>query len=224
MQKMRILLADDHKLFRSGLVEILEADPDIEVIDQAENGEEAVQKYFELKPDIVLMDITMPKLYGTDALREITVKDKNARVLFLTMHDDEVFIYQILKFGGLGILNKNTDKQELLNAVKKVYKGEKFFGKEFNNEILDGIVRRFDLLAGSSNNPIIALTPREKSVLELIAKGYTSGMIAEELNIGKRTIDAHRTNLMQKLELDSLPELIRYAIKYTDMNTKKNIN
>ena len=216
-QKIRILIGDDHSLFRSGIARLLSDDDDILLVGEAENGEELVEKYFELKPDLLLADISMPKLSGTDAISQIKQKDKNAKALFLSMHDGEEYIYYSIKAGGLGLVNKNIMQGELLFAIKQVHSGKFYFGPGITQSHLDEIIKKYDKkeIVGIENVELI-LTGREKDILFLIGKALTSMEIASKLNLSKRTIDTHRNHLMQKLKLENLPKLIRYAVQFSN--------
>ena len=216
-QKIRILIGDDHSLFRSGIARLLSDDDDIFLVGEAENGEELIEKYFELKPDVVLADISMPKMSGTDAISKIKLKDQNAKALFLSMHDGEEYVYYSIKAGGLGLVNKNIMQGELLFAIKQVYSGEFYFGPDITQSDLDKIIKKYDKneIVGIENIEEI-LTEREKDILFLIGKALTSQEIASKLNLSKRTIDSHRIHLMQKLNIENLPKLIRYAVQFSN--------
>ena len=219
---IRVLVADDHKLFRSGIISLLENEHEVFVIGEAENGEELVESYFRLKPDIILVDISMPVLSGTEAVKKIKKKDDSAKALFLSMHDDEEYIFFCFKAGGKGLVSKNIMKGELLFAIKKVYNGGNYFGINWTEEKLNDLVNKYRVVKDSGFVHIEEIfSQREARILELISEGLTSGEIAEKLFVGKRTIDAHRTHLMQKLNLRSLPELIKYSIHYK-MAKEKN--
>ena len=214
-----VLVADDHKLFRSGIISLLENEREIFVVGEAENGEELVEKYFKLKPDIVLVDISMPILDGMDAVKRIKKTDDSIRALFLSMHDDEEYTYYCLKAGGKGLISKNIMKGELILAIKKVYEGGNYFGTIKTEENLKELVNKYHVFK-NRNLSGIDFSQREVEILQLISEGLTSNEIAEKLLISKRTVDTHRTHLMQKLNLKSLPELIKYAINYSTAKGK----
>ena len=159
----------------------------------------------------------MPKLSGTDAISKIKQKDKNAKALFLSMHDSEEYIYYSIKAGGLGLVNKNIMQGELLFAIKQVYLGKFYFGPGITESHLDEIIKKYDKkeIDGIENVEVI-LTDREKDILFLIGKALTSMEIASKLDLSKRTIDTHRNHLMQKLNLENLPKLIRYAVQFSN--------
>ncbi len=213
-RKIRLLVADDHTLFRSGLINILSNEKEIFIVGEAETGEELINKYFSLKPDIVLADISMPVLSGIDALTYLKEKNPEVKFLFLSMHDDKEYISYCYNAGGMGLISKKVVKGELLYAINCVSDGKKYFGAGLTEDELKQL--NFPKDEKIFFNESDDLTPREKEILIKIAEGYTSVKIAEELLLSKRTIDTHRTHLMQKLNLKSLPELIKYAIRFTN--------
>ena len=212
---VRILLSDDHSLLRTGVITMLRDEKDILIVGEAEDGEQLIDKYFKLMPDIVISDISMPKMSGIDALAKIKKKDPAAKALFLSMYEGEEYIYSIYKAGGSGLINKNIVKGELLFAIKKVLEGNYYFGAKIQAGDLDEIITKYSSkkLFNIEKTKIL-LTDREKRVLALIGEAKTSNDIATELELSKRTVDSHRTNIMQKLNLKSLPELIRFAVNY----------
>lgn len=213
-EKIRILVADDHNLFRSGIISILSEEKEIFIIGEAETGEELIDKYFRLKPDIVLADISMPDMTGIEALEKILRDDSSAKFLFLSMHEGDEYIYYCYNAGGMGLISKKVLKGELLFALKVVYENKKYFGVDVTEERLRKISDKYkkDTRREIKKD---GLTPREKQILNLISEGCTSNEIAEKLFLSKRTIDSHRTHLMQKLNLKSFPELIKYAINFS---------
>jgi two-component system response regulator NreC len=217
-----VLVADDHKLFRSGIISLLENEREIFVVGEAENGDELVEKYFLLKPDVVLADISMPVLSGTDAIKKIKKTDDSIRVLFLSMHDDEEYIYYCLKAGGRGLISKNIMKGELILAIKRVYEGGNYFGANRTDDNLRDLMNKYQVFKDHNISGLEDFSQREDEILHLISEGLTSSEIAEKLFISKRTVDTHRTHLMQKLNLKSLPEFIKYAINYTTAKRKNN--
>jgi len=213
--KIRILVADDHNLFRNGIINLLSDEKDIFVVGEAESGEDLIKKYFQLKPDMVLADISMPDMNGIEALKKIKEDDQSVKFLFLSMYEGDEYIYYCYNIGGMGLISKKVFKGELLFAIRTVSEGRKYFGINITEEKLNEILERYN-----KNNLYIEpfnefLTPREKQILNLISEGCTSNEIAEKLYLSKRTIDTHRTHLMQKLNLKSFPELIKYAINYS---------
>ena len=217
-KKIRVIVADDHRLFRSGVMSLLEDEREIFVIGEAKNGEELVNLYFEKKPDLLLVDISMPFLSGIEAVKEIRKKDRSVKALFLSMHDSEEYIYNVMKVGGLGLISKNVMKGELVYAIKTAYDGNQYFGQSWSAEKLRDLKSRFEFLTGTTKKEDgVTLTPREREILKLIGDGLTSQEIAQKIHLSKRTIDSHRAHLLKKLGVSSLSELMKYAIKYSQM-------
>jgi DNA-binding NarL/FixJ family response regulator len=221
---LKILIADDHELFRKGIISLLISEEKIKIIGEANNGSDLVYKYFKLKPDIVITDISMPEVSGIEAVRILFEKDNNIKVIFLSMYGGEDYIYHCLKSGGLGLINKNVPREELLVAIYKVSRGEKYFGKDFSDEKIERLIEDYEKhLETSDLNGSAELTDKEIEVLLLVANGLTSNEIADKLFISKRTVDTHRTHLMQKLDLKSFPQLMKYAILYADSLKKDSL-
>ena len=216
---IRIIIADDHILFRKGLISLLETEVELDVIGEASNGEELVKLYFSTMPapDILLVDISMPMKSGLDAAHEIIIKDKTARIIFLTMYDDEEYIYHCMKVGGKGLVNKNISKEELSYAIKKVFCGAEYFKNGLNRTNIEKIIQDRELPL-KRIHPKEILSFREEQVLNLIGESLTTKEIAKKLNLSKRTIDAYRVKIIKKLNLKSLPELIKYAIFHSLKN------
>lgn len=214
---IRIVVADDHSLFRSGIISLLEDAAEIFVVGEAVDGSDLYDKYFELKPDVILVDISMPGVTGIEAIRKILARDPSAKALFLSMHEGEEYVYHILKSGGKGLISKNVMKGELVYAVKAVNSGKKYFGAYWTEEKLEDLKRKYSAGDGTQISTSLAeasLTQREIEILRLIGEGYTSNEIAARTELSKRTVDTHRIHLMSKLGIKSLPELIKYAIQY----------
>ena len=214
---IRVLLADDHTLFRNGIISLLENERDIFIVGEVDNGKDLAAKYFEIMPDLVLLDISMPGKSGLEAAKEIKQNDYKAKLLFLSMHEEDEYIYHCLKAGGMGLINKNITKGELILAIKRVSEGSNYFRNNLSEEQIKRIYNKYD--RSVNKRPILlkdALTSREENVLKLIGKGLTSNEIAQQLNISKRTVDSFRSNIMQKLNIKNLPELIKYAINYIE--------
>jgi two-component system response regulator NreC len=213
-QKIRLLIADDHNLFREGIINLLDTEKDIFIVGEADTGEALLTKYFDLKPDVVLGDISMPVMSGIDALKKLIEMGESPKFLFLTMYEGDEYIYYCAKAGGRGLLSKTVMKGELLYAIRTVNEGKKYFGMNVTEEKVKELIDNFDKKAESSGTRNELITPREEEILKLISEGLTSSEIAERLYVSKRTIDTHRTHLMQKLNLKSLPELIKYSINF----------
>lgn len=215
---IRVLIADDHSLFRTGLINLLKTNDELSIVGEASTGEELVQSYFSIfpAPDVLLVDISMPIKSGLDATKEILSRDRLAKILFLSMYEDEEYIYHCINAGGKGLVNKNISIEELTSTIKKINDGMKCFDNNINDEDLENLIKDKELL--SQNETIYSkgnLSFREEQVLQLIGEGMTTKEIAEKLHVSKRTIDAHRVNIIQKFNLKSLPDLIKFAIFYS---------
>ncbi len=213
---IRILLCDDHALFRSGISSLLKDEPDIYVVGEAENGEEMLIKYDMLKPDVLLIDISMPVLSGTDAVKILKKSYPRAKVLFLSMFFDDQYVYYTLKVGGNGLIEKNIVKGELIYAIRSVYNGKNYFGPLYDGDKLKEIITRYDFSNLHINvEPDDELTKTEVKIVLYVGQGLSSTEIAEKMKISKRTVDFHRSNAMKKLGLKTLSEFIIYSSKYT---------
>jgi len=212
MNPLRILLADDHALIRTGIRNLLEGHPDFVVIGEAADGEEVLEKAGELKPDVLIIDISMPKISGIDATKKIAEKYPATKILVLTMHENAEYIYQIFKAGANGYLLKNAGKDELVEAIRAVSKGNKFIGHHVSDLMVSEYMKKASARdQGTDESP---LTNREREVLELIARGLNNQQIADQLFISPRTVDTHRTNIMQKIHVHDAANLVRYAIEH----------
>ena len=210
MNKIRVLLADDHTILRDGIRALLEDQADIDVIGEAEDGISTVKMTAQLQPDVVVMDIAMPLLNGLEATRQIQRDTPQAKVLILTMHENEEYIRQVLAAGALGYVLKDAAARDLLSAIRSVYHGEAVLSPAITRLVIEDYLRWGDIRPPDTSN---GLTPREREVLQLIAEGYTNKDIAEILCLSVKTIQSHRTNLMSKLDLHDRGELIKYAIQ-----------
>jgi two-component system response regulator NreC len=211
MSKIRVLLVDDHAVVRTGLKLVLESEGDIEVIGEARDGFEAIEKARELAPDVVLMDITMPRLNGLEAARQIRKESPQIAVLFLTMHQSEEYFFQALKVGGAGYIPKSAQDTEVLLAVRSVKAGHTYLHPSVAQMLVSDYLER--VRGGGAMDPYESLTDREKEVLHLIAAGYTNREIAERLHLSVNTVHNHRTSIMEKLGLHNRMELLKYAIR-----------
>lgn len=213
MEKLRILLADDHAVVRAGLRMIIGNQPDMEVVGEAADGREAIQEAERLRPDVVVLDLTMPGLGGLQALGVIREKAPGAKILVLTMHDDEGYLRQVLGAGGSGYVVKKAADMELLAAIRAVKRGEVYIHSSLTKPLVEGILdRRLEREAGASDR-FEDLSDREKEVLHLLARGYTNQQIADALFLSVKTIETYRARLMEKLELRTRAELVRYALQ-----------
>jgi len=211
MKKVRVLLADDHQLMRSGVRLMLEREPDMSVVGEASDGREAVALAKSLRPDVVIMDIGMPNLSGIEAARHMTRERPELAVMILSMHPDETYVLRALKAGARGYLLKDSAEADLIRAVHMVAGGKSFFSPAVSKVLLDDYVRK--LKRSGSDDAYDLLTPRECEVLQLIAEGKSNKDIANLLSLSVYTVESHRSNLMEKLNLRGLPELILYAVR-----------
>lgn len=211
MATIRVLVVDDHTLFRQGIVGLLDSQPDIAVIGQARTGHEALAAAVELSPDIVLMDISMPGTSGLTATAEIKARVPTANVLILTIHDREDYLYQALRAGASGYVLKGADIHDLLAAVRTAYGGDVYLYPTATKALVADYLRR--ARAGEDRAGYDGLTDREREILHLIAQGKTSPEIAAELFLSPHTVQTHRDHIMAKLDLHSKAALIRYAIE-----------
>jgi DNA-binding NarL/FixJ family response regulator len=205
-KKMRILLADDHAVVRQGFGRILAAQSDMEVIGEAGNGREAVELAEQLKPDVVVMDVSMPELNGIEATRRLMKAAPRTRVLALSMHKDSVYVREILRAGAQGFLLKDANDLDLLAAVRAVGQGQGYISPSVSEAVLSDYRKHV-------SDPIDLLTSREREVLQLIAEGKTNKEIAAALNLSVYTVDAHRGRIMEKLNLHSTGEIVRFAMR-----------
>ena len=210
MPKIRIVVVDDHTLFRQGIVGLLDSQPDIEVVGQAGSGKEALAAVVELSPDVVLMDISMPGTSGLNATAEIKARVPRSNVLILTIHDREDYLYQALRAGAWGYVLKGADIHDLLDAVRSAYRGEVYLYPTATKALVADYLRR--ARAGEDRAGYDGLSDREREILHLIAQGETTPEIAAELSLSPHTIQTHRDHIMTKLDLHSKAALIKYAI------------
>ncbi len=210
MGKIRVLVADDHTIVRKGLCSLLEGKPDIEVVGEAEDGREAVEKVEALLPDVVLMDITMPRLNGLEATRQIKRLFPQVKIVALTMYTNEEYIQQFLQAGASGYVVKQAAPAELISAIQAVYRGDSFLSPKISKAIIDEYLKRAEPAASSEQ---AKLTDREREVLQLIAEGYSNRDIAQKLQISIKTAGVHRTNLMEKLGFHNVTDLVKYALR-----------
>lgn len=209
--KLRILLVDDHIILREGLKALIEKDPHTIVVGEAGNGSEAVRLADELQPDLVIMDLTMPVMNGIDATREITRHHPGIRVLVLSMESDRFFVVEVLKAGATGYLLKETAFAELLEAVHTVARGETFLPRKISTLL----VKEFLQCIPEEISPVYEnLTPREREILQLVADGKSTKEIAYLLGISIKTVENQRHMIMQKLQLFSIAELTKYAVRH----------
>lgn len=211
---IRILIADDHTIVRSGVRLLLEAEPDIQVVGEALEGAQAVEMAADLRPDVVLMDIAMPGMDGLEATRKIKARFPKMQVLVLTMHRSDEYFFEILKAGASGYLLKGADTSDLVKAIHFVYRGEVFLYPTMAQKLLREYFSQIE--SGSPGEP--KLSSREKEIVRLVADGYSNKEIAEKLVISSSTVHTHLSNLMSKLGLTNRRELIQYARKQGLLN------
>ncbi|MFQ5767990.1 MAG: response regulator [Acidobacteriota bacterium] len=208
---IRVLIADDHTLFRQGVRRLLEDEQGAEVVGEAASGLEAITLALELSPDVVLMDISMPRINGIEATRKILQKTDRVRILILTMHDNERYIGQILAAGAAGYLLKDTASHEFLAAIQAVHRGDSYLSPSISRKILNGLLKEKGS-RGARRRPG-DLTQREREVLALLAEGKPNREIGKLLFISHKTVDVHRSNIMKKLDVHSIVQLVKYAIQ-----------
>lgn len=204
--KIRILLADDHAVVRQGFSALLRAQPDMEVVGEAANGREAIERAKELQPDVVVMDVAMPELNGIEATRRLQDEAPRSRVLALSMHKDSVYVREILRAGARGYLLKDAIDTDLIAAVRAVARGDGYISPAVSDAVLSDYRKHV-------TNPIDLLSSREREVLQMIAEGLVNKEIATRLNLSVYTVEAHRGRIMEKLNLHSTSELVRFALR-----------
>lgn len=208
---IRIILADDHAVMRRGLRLLLEQQKDFEIVGEASDGREAVKLAETLKPDIAVLDITMPNLNGIEAARQITAKQLGVSIVVLSMHADESFVLRALKAGARGYLLKESPESDFINAIRMVSEGKSFFSPTVSRMLVEDYVRQ--LQDKDIEDSYELLTLREREILQLIAEGKSNKEIANMLYLSLYTVETHRSNILEKLNLHSVPELILYAVR-----------
>lgn len=208
---IRMILADDHAVMRRGLRLVLEQQEDFEVLGEASDGREAVALAETLKPDVVLLDITMPNLNGIEAARQITAKQLGCAIVVLSMHSDEGYVLRALKAGARGYLLKESAEADLILAIRSVSEGKAFFSPAVSRMLVEDYVRQ--LQDRDIEDSYELLTAREREILQLVAEGKSNKDVAAMLNLSPYTVETHRGNIMEKLGLHSVPELILYAVR-----------
>jgi two-component system response regulator NreC len=209
--KTRVLLADDHRLMRSGLRLVIERHPEFTVVGEADDGRQAVAMTESLQPDVVVMDIGMPNLNGIEAARQITEKHAGVAIVMLSMHSDEGYVLRALKAGARAYLLKDSAEEDLTRAIEAVRDGKSFFSPAVSRVLLQDYMRKLQRVGAEDSYDL--LSPREREILQLVAEGKSSKEIATMLNLSTYTVETHRSNIMQKLKLKGIPELILYAVR-----------
>jgi DNA-binding NarL/FixJ family response regulator len=210
VKPVRILLADDHSILRSGLRGLLEKEPLFKVIAEADDGRAAVQLYQKLKPDVILMDISMHDLNGIEATRQIISSDSKAKIIILSIHSGQKFVAEVFKAGASGYLLKGCEFTEVIYAIRTVLAGETYLCPQIATVLRNDYLQR---ISHSDLPPASALTPREREVLQLMAEGKSTKEIAYSFNLSVKTVEVHRQKIMEKLNIHSIAELTKYAIR-----------
>jgi DNA-binding NarL/FixJ family response regulator len=208
--KIKVLIADDHAVLRAGLTALLEAEGDLHVIGEASNGEEAIELARKLRPDVVIMDLSMPGLGGLEATRRISALELGVKILVLTAHAEEEYLFPVLDAGGSGYVTKTRADDDLINAIREVARGEVFLYAPATKLLLQRYQERND---ESEAGQLQQLSQREREVLALTAEGYSSSEIGERLFISPKTVDTYRSRITQKLGLKHRSELVRFALQ-----------
>ncbi|OEG00022.1 DNA-binding response regulator [Vulcanibacillus modesticaldus] len=211
MTSIRILLVDDHTVVRSGLKMLLNAQPDMVVVGEAADGNEGIAKALDLNLDVILMDLSMPRgRDGFSSTAELKKVLPNINVLILTMHDDDEYLFRALKAGASGYILKSAPGEELINAIRTVFKGEAYLYPTATKRLIEGYL---NFAEKGEEDSIDLLSPREKEILSYVAMGYSNKEIADRLIISVKTVESHKAKIMEKLQFTSRPELVKYAIK-----------
>jgi DNA-binding NarL/FixJ family response regulator len=206
-----VFLADDHAVVRDGLRLLLEGQGDIKVIGDAANGREAVQQVEQLRPDVVVMDISMPELNGIEATQQICEACPSAQVVVLSMHYTSEHIFRALQAGARGYLLKESAGVEVINAVRTVHAGQRYLSQKISDKVIDNYVRQRE--AAETTSPLALLSPRERQILQLVVEGESSAEIASALSLSRKTVETYRSRLTRKLGISDLPSLVKFAIR-----------
>ena len=213
MGKINVLLADDHVLVRNGIKSMLESEADISVVGEASDGIEAVESVKKLKPDIVILDIRMPKMTGLEAAAKLRQAAPGVKSVILSMHDSEEYVIEALNAGAFGYLLKDTDKSEFIKALKQISTGAKYFSGAVSNVLANRLLNSRPAITPAAPQPDpYHLTRREREILRLVVDGKQNKEIAESMEKSVRTVETHRIHIMQKLGVRNFAELIKYSI------------
>ena len=211
MNKIKVLVTDDHTLFRQGIFNLIDNEQDIDVVGEAANGTDSVNQITNLRPDVVLMDIGMPGLSSFEATRQIKKVRPETKILFLTMYDDEDYLVECMEVGGSGYVLKDSPAPQLLAAIRDVHRGGSYLSPKMLSQLVDDFRSR---IKTTHRQPRFAtLTPREKEILKFLAEGQSVKEIAQLLNLSVKTVEAHKFNLMRKLDIHNKAQLVQYAIQ-----------
>jgi len=211
-RKIRVMIADDHAILRAGLRMLVSAQPDMEVVSEAADGEKVVQSALETRPDVALLDLTMPRVGGMKALQEMARRCREVRVLVLTMHDDPAYLRSALAAGASGYLLKRAVDAELIAAIRAVHRGGVFVDPRLANVLVQDLLEKKSAKGGATR-PVNILSRREVQVLGLVARGYTSAQIARQIFVGVKTIETYRSRFAEKLGLRNRSDVIRFAVQ-----------
>jgi two-component system response regulator NreC len=210
IKKIKVLIAEDHVMVRQGFIVLLNAQPDIEVVGEASDGNEMVEKAENLHPDVILADISMPNLNGIEATKLIHQRWPEMPVVIITIHTSSSYVIRALRNGARGYVVKNDNFQNVIQAIKTVTLGQRYLSGQVSEQIIDAVISGTSL----DYNLDERISMREREILQLIAEGNTNSQIAKKLVISARTVETHRTNLMRKLDLNSQIDILRYAIQH----------
>lgn len=211
METIKVAIADDHAIVRDGIKQLLETEEYIKIIGEAANGIEAIRLVETQQPDILIMDISMPKMTGIDATKKLQEKQVATKILILSMFDKEEYVLKAVELGAFGYLLKDTSKDKFIKAIHTIHEGSKYFSSEISNVIINQYLSTVQNVAIKKEKEL--LTRREKEILALIIKGYNNKKIAESLDISVRTIETHRLNIMKKLHVNNAAELVRITLE-----------
>jgi two-component system, NarL family, response regulator NreC len=207
----RIIIVEDHTILRQGLRVLLSSDPDFEIVGEAEDGRESVRLAETLSPDLILMDLSMPKMTGTEAISEIKKRNTDTKIVVLTVHKGEEYVLSALEAGADGYVLKDANREELATAIKKVLEGKRYLSPDISGKVIEGYLEGKKALRTKTSWD--TLTQREREILKLIAEGYKNKEVAESLFISVKTVQKHRSNLMEKLDLHNTAALTVFAIE-----------
>lgn len=216
-QTIQIMLVDDHALLRSGLKLLLQKKPPFKVVGEAANGIEALRLYEDLRPHLLILDISLPRLDGIQVLREIKLRHEEAKVIVLTMHEDEDYITSIMQAGASGYIPKAAVDEELYTAIDSVMNGYIYLRPKETKTLISSMLKKVPKEA-DSRNPYVILSPREREVLRFLVRGYSLAETAKALTVSIKTVDTHKTRMMNKLNISKKSELIEYALEYRLLN------
>ncbi len=218
-QKLKVLLADDHKLLRSGLKLLLQRNPDMLVVGESANGEQTIQLFEQLQPDILLLDLSMPNMDGIECLKEIKSCYPEAKVIVLTMHEDENYIKRAMQAGASAYVHKSAADTDLFKAIEAVQAGGIYLSQQDSKLLLHVLLNR-EQETIDKKAPYVLLSPREREVLRLVAHGYSLAEVAERLSLSIKTVDTYKVRLIEKLNATKRSELVSYALKYGLLSTE----